>query len=96
MPVDITPIDGPLYNRYSVDYKCMPVKLHAKYPKMVAIDNTTLNGFPIIRILDPVIFRDISSLILDDALGGEYTTTSGVLRQQFGVLLAASYLRRRL
>ena len=49
--------------------------LHTKYPKMIAVDNMTLNlnGFPIIRILDSEISRDISSLILDDALRGGFS-----------------------
>jgi hypothetical protein len=61
------------------------VKLHAKYPKTIAIDNTTLslNGFPVIRILDSAIFRDIFSLILDDALGG------GLSNLPLGVLPSA-------
>ena len=45
------------------------VKLRATFPKMIAID-TAPNGFSTIRILDSDIFRDISSLIVDDALGG--------------------------
>ena len=45
------------------------VKLCAIFPKMVAVD-TIMNGFSIIRILDPAIIHDISSLIVDDALKG--------------------------
>ena len=45
------------------------VKLQATFPKMFEID-TTLGGFPIIRILDSAICREISSLIIDDALRG--------------------------
>jgi hypothetical protein len=45
------------------------VKLQATFPKMLEID-TTLGGFPIIRILDSAICREISSLIIDDALRG--------------------------
>lgn len=45
------------------------VKLQASFPEMLEID-TTLSGFPTIRILDSAIFRKISSLIIDDALRG--------------------------
>jgi len=45
------------------------VKLKACFPEMLEID-TTLGGFPTIRILDSAVFRKISSLIIDDALGG--------------------------
>jgi hypothetical protein len=55
------------------------LKLHAKFPRMIAID-TTLNGFSTIRILDSVIVHDISSLIVDDALGG------GLFNLPLGVL----------
>jgi hypothetical protein len=48
------------------------VKLRATFPKMIAID-TIMNGFSIIRILDSAIFHNISSLIVDDALGGRIT-----------------------
>ena len=44
-------------------------KLRATFPKMITID-TTPNGFSVIRILDSAIFHDISSLLVDDALGG--------------------------
>jgi hypothetical protein len=36
---------------------------------MFEID-TTLGGFPIIRILDSAVVHEISSLVIDDALGG--------------------------
>ena len=45
------------------------LKLRAAFPKMIAIDKI-LNGFSVIRILDSAIFPKISSLIVDDALGG--------------------------
>ena len=44
-------------------------KLRATFPKMITID-TTPNGFSVIRILDSAVFYDISSLLVDDALGG--------------------------
>jgi hypothetical protein len=55
------------------------VKLRAKFPKMITID-TTPNGFSTIRILNSAIVHDISSLIVDDALGG------GLLNLPLGVL----------
>ena len=58
------------------------VKLCTVFPKMIAID-TILNGFSIIRILDPAIFHIISSLIVDDALGG------GISDLPLGVLPSA-------
>jgi hypothetical protein len=45
------------------------VKLQASFPQMLEIDKT-LGGFPVIRILDPAIFRQITTLIVDDALRG--------------------------
>ena len=58
------------------------VKLHATFPKMITID-TILNGFSVIRILDPAIFHYMSSLIVDDALGG------GISDLPLGVLPSA-------
>ena len=48
-------------------------RLRTALPKMIAIDNIP-NGFSIIRILDPTIFQAISSLIVDDVLGGGITS----------------------
>jgi len=45
------------------------VKLQASFPETLEID-TTSSGFPTVRILDSATFRKISSLIIDDALGG--------------------------
>ncbi|KAF8500764.1 hypothetical protein F5888DRAFT_1888086 [Russula emetica] len=83
MPVDDHPNRWATIQQVFSRLQVHAVKLHVKYPKMIAIDNTTLNGFPIIRILDSVIFRDISSLILDDALGG------GLSNLPLGVLPSA-------
>jgi Protein of unknown function (DUF3638) len=44
-------------------------KLRATFPKMFEFD-TTLKGFPMIRILGSAIFREISSLIIDDVFEG--------------------------
>ena len=48
------------------------VTLRATFSKMIAIDSIR-NGFSIIHILDSTIFHNISSLIVDDALGGGIT-----------------------
>ncbi len=70
MPVDDHPNRWATIQQVFSRLQAHAVKLHATYPTMIAIDNMTLNGFPIIRILDSGIFRDLSSLILGDALGG--------------------------
>ena len=70
MPVDDHPNRWTTIQQVFSRLQVHAVKLHAKYPRAIAIDNTTVNGFPIIRILDSVVFSDIYSLILDDALGG--------------------------
>ena len=44
-------------------------KLYATFPTMFAVDASP-RGYPMIRILDCVIFSRISTLIIDDALGG--------------------------
>jgi len=45
------------------------VKLRSNFPKMIEVD-TTLKGFPILRILDPSINQELSTLIIDHALEG--------------------------
>ncbi|KAI0296910.1 hypothetical protein B0F90DRAFT_1819762 [Multifurca ochricompacta] len=44
-------------------------QLHANFPKMFELDQTH-KGFPTMRILDREVSREISSLVVDDALGG--------------------------
>lgn len=83
MPVDDHPNRWTTIQQVFSRLQVHAVKLLAKYPKMISIDNTTLSGFPIIRILDSVISCDISSLILDDALGG------GLFDLPLGVLPSA-------
>jgi Protein of unknown function (DUF3638) len=80
MPVDDHPNRWTTIQQVFSRLQVHAVKLHAKYPTMIAVDNVTLNGFPVIRILDSAVFRDIYSLILDDALGGGlYNLPLGVL-----------------
>ena len=45
-------------------------RLHRRFPKKFEIDMAQ-RGFPIIRILDPVVSQEISSLIISDALEGQ-------------------------
>jgi hypothetical protein len=49
-------------------------QLHASYPKMFELDQTQ-KGFPTMRILGRGLSQ-ISSLIVDDALGGAFSTLS--------------------
>ena len=75
MPVDDHPNRWTTIQQVFSRLQVHAVKLRARYPKMIAIDNTALNAsvFPIIRILDSVIFRYMSSLILEDVLEGVLT-----------------------
>jgi hypothetical protein len=50
-------------------------RLHASFPKMFELDQTQ-QGFPTMRILGREVSRRISSLIVDDALGGALSTLS--------------------
>jgi hypothetical protein len=50
-------------------------QLHASFPKMFELDQAQ-NGFPTMRILEREVSRRISSLIVDDALGGALSTLS--------------------
>ncbi|KAI9431719.1 hypothetical protein H4582DRAFT_2084583 [Lactarius indigo] len=48
-------------------------RLHANFPKMFELDQSQ-KGFPTMRILGPEVSRRISSLIVEDALGGALST----------------------
>ncbi|KAH9033501.1 hypothetical protein EDB85DRAFT_1110550 [Lactarius pseudohatsudake] len=50
-------------------------QLHVRFPQMFELDQTQ-NGFPMMRILNQEVSRQISSLIADDALGGALSTLS--------------------
>jgi hypothetical protein len=79
MPVDDHPNRWTTIQQVFSRLQVHAVKLHAAFPKMIAID-TTLNGLSTIRILDSAIFHDMSSLIVDDALrGGLSNLPLGVL-----------------
>ena len=79
MPVDDHPNRWTTIQQVFSRLQVHAVELHTAFPKMIAID-TILNGFSIIRILDSAILHDISSLIVDDALGG------GISNLPLGVL----------
>ena len=53
--------------------KVHAVRLRSKYPKMLEFSQTQ-RGFPTVRILDRAVSQEISSLIVDDALGGALST----------------------
>jgi hypothetical protein len=79
MPVDDHPNRWITIQRVFSRLQVHAVKLHAKFPKMITID-TILNGFSTIRILNSAIVHVISSLIVDDALGGRvFNLPLGVL-----------------
>ncbi len=73
MPVDDHP------NRWTTMQQVLSrLQVHASQlsttsPKMISVD-TTLRGFPIIRVLNAAILHDMFSLIVDDALGGGLST----------------------
>ncbi|KAF8260954.1 hypothetical protein EI94DRAFT_1811014 [Lactarius quietus] len=50
-------------------------KLHDSFPKMFELDQTQ-KGFPTMRILNQEVSRQVSSLIVEDALGGAFSTLS--------------------
>jgi len=70
MPVDNHPNRWTIFQQVFNRLQAHATKLHTAFPTMLEFD-TTLRGFPIIRILDSAIFREISSLIIDDAFEGE-------------------------
>ena len=50
-------------------------RLHASFPKSFELDQTQ-EGFPMMRILSKEVCHQVSSLIVDDALGGALSTLS--------------------
>ena len=79
MPVDDHPNRWTTIQQVFDRLQVYAAESHTAFPKMIAID-TILNGVSIIRILDSAIFQDISSFIVDDALGG------GISNLPLGVL----------
>ena len=69
MPVDYHPNRWTIIQQVFSRLQAHATKLHGAFPKMFEFD-TTLKGFPIIRILCATIFREVASLIIDDAFGG--------------------------
>ena len=79
MPVDDHPNRWTTIQQVFSRLQVHAVELHTAFPKMIAIDKIR-NGFSIIRILDSAVLDNISSLIVDDALGG------GISNLPLGVL----------
>ena len=50
-------------------------QLHARFPQMFELDQTE-KDFPIMRVLDRKVSREVSSLITEDVLGGALSTLS--------------------
>ncbi len=69
MPVDNHPNRWTIIQQVFNRLQAHAAKLHATFPKMFEFDST-LRGFPTIRILDSAIFHEISSLIINDAFEG--------------------------
>ena len=69
MPVDDHPNRWTTIQQVFGRLQAHAKRLHAEFPKKFEMDMTQ-PGFPIIRVLDYAISRDISSLIIDDALKG--------------------------
>lgn len=79
MPVDDHPNRWTIIQQVFSRLQAHAVKLHTTFPRMFEFD-ATMRGFPIIRILDSAVFREISSLIIDDAFeGGLSNLPLGVL-----------------
>ena len=75
MPVEDHP------NRWSTTQQVLgrlrahAARLQASFPKLFELDQTQ-KGFPTMRILSTEVSRQVSSLIVDDALGGALSTLS--------------------
>ena len=76
MPVDDHPNRWTTIQQVFSLLQAHVVKLCATFPKMISIDTETPGGLPIMRILDPAIIQQISSLIIDDALQGRILNLS--------------------
>jgi len=73
MPVDDHPNRWVTTQEVLGQLKVHAMRLRSKYPKTLEF-NQTQRGFPTMRILDRTISQEISSLIVDDALGGALST----------------------
>ncbi|KAI9432129.1 hypothetical protein H4582DRAFT_1999398 [Lactarius indigo] len=73
MPVDDHPNRWLTTQEVLSRLKVHAMRLRSKYPKLLEF-NQTRRGFPTVRILDRTISQQISSLIVDDALGGALST----------------------
>ncbi|KAF8260955.1 hypothetical protein EI94DRAFT_1609035 [Lactarius quietus] len=75
MPVDDHPNRWVTIQEVLGRLKVHAMRLRSIYPKMLEF-NQAQRGFPTVRILDRAISQKISSLIIDDALGGALSTIS--------------------
>jgi hypothetical protein len=75
MPVDDHPNRWVTIQEVLGLLKVHATRLCSTYPKMLEF-NQTQRGFPTVRILDRAISQKLSSLIVDDALGGALSTLS--------------------
>jgi hypothetical protein len=73
MPVDDHPNRWSIIQEVFGRLKAHAERLHIWFPKKFETD-TIPRGFPILRILDPSISQEISSLIIDDALKGRLSS----------------------
>ncbi len=73
MPVDDHPNRWVTTQEVLGRLKVHAMRLRSRYPKMLEF-NRTQRGFPTVRILDRAVSQEISSLIIDDALGGALST----------------------
>ena len=79
MPVDDHPNRWAITQQVFSSLQTHAAKLHAASPKKFEF-GTTRRGFPIIRVLDSTVFREMARLIIDDASKGRLSNL------QLGVL----------
>jgi len=73
MPVDDHPNRWSIIQEVFGQLQAHARRLHDEFPKKFEMDMAQ-GGFPIIRILDSVISQEISSLVINDALGGSLSS----------------------
>ena len=79
MPVDDHPNRWVIIQQVFGRLQAHAAELHAASPKRFEFD-TTRRGFPIIRVLDSTVFREMATLIINDASEGRLSTLKlGVL-----------------
>ena len=79
MPVDDHPNRWAIIQQVFGRLQAHATKIHAASPKKFEFD-TTRRGFPIIRVLDSTVFREMATLIINDASEGRLSNLKlGVL-----------------